>query len=506
LTRVIFYLFMSAAFIGLAVAAVSPSVAQLACDDGGPANDVIVCDTSPADGMVTGGDGADDVTVTDAVDDPVDVTGDGIETTDDALIGGDDTVTMDGTAGGVQGDDLSTRSSSGDAIAVGGNDAIDVNGSAEEVAGDSASGVVDAGPGASTVIGGSDTIEVDGSVGGSITGDSLDGSSPEGDTIVVGGNDTMTIGGSVGEDVTGDNIAVASDFGLTIGAGGADNLTIAGDVSGDVVGDGVEAATDSGLVIATGGDDTITVSGNVEGSVYGDGVSAESTSGDAAALGGHDTIVISGNVGGDVMADGLAVASESGQAILQGGNDTVRIEEGAIVGGVIDGESGEDRLEFAFLTPEDVVGLLAAEGSYTHENQTYTWQNFEELLGLAPLPDLEPEAPPTEEAPDDDPEEARSFVDWQRADVDCANMRGVVTEYGIVVANDHGLVALITNAELQTLIAGEEGLTVEAVQGDGWSIAVRMVATLPDGQSVFRAELLAGGEVACGPVIVTLAM
>lgn len=268
----------------------------------------------------------------------------------DAVIGlglGDDTFTQDAGVftDAVFGDSLEDGDlNTGD----GGNDDINVDGFSGGVVGDFTDGN-----------GGNDTITINGNVS-SVHGDLVTGN---------GGNDTIAVNGLVDE-VIGD---------LAVGDGGDDTIIINGIVN-DVVGDDV---------LGNGGNDTIIINGTVSAVVGDDAVGnggddliiingtvTNNVTGDCADLdGGDDTIIINGTVGGDVLGDCVAGA---------GGNDTVTLGENAIVVGIIDGEGGTDALEFEALTQAqlDAMGLDPAGGNITIGGNTYTWLNFESLIGL----------------------------------------------------------------------------------------------------------------------------
>jgi hypothetical protein len=185
--------------------------------------------------------------------------------------------------------------------------------------------------------GGDDHITINGTVILCVDGDYVDGN---------GGNDTIIINGEVQCEVTGD---------YATGNGGDDKITVNGIVDSNVIGDNGNG---------DGGNDTIIINGYVGGDVYGDFVDVN---------GGDDFIVINGTVSGDVLGD---------DAFGVGGNDTITLGVAASVGGIIDGEDGFDTLVFAAFTQSQLAGLDPAGGSISFGGHTYTWQNFEQLIGL----------------------------------------------------------------------------------------------------------------------------
>ncbi|MEZ4666784.1 MAG: hypothetical protein R3E39_02490 [Anaerolineae bacterium] len=248
----------------------------------------------------------------------------------------------------------------------GGNDQITIDSSNQtDVAGD---GIVTA-PNAmnSAGVAGNDTITINGNTSANVSGDLLNAG-------VNGGNDTIVINGSAGNvygDVTGQTAS-----------GGNDNITVNGTVTGEVAGDLQSAAT--GASIYTGGDDTITINGTV-GSVSGDNL----INGLGTSIGGADNITI----GSNAQVNGN-VSGETGATV--GGDDTVTIVAGATITGVISGGNvagDNDTLIFSGTTTDAAeynqvqafVGCNPCAGTVTVGGQTYTFQNFEQLVNLLTL-------------------------------------------------------------------------------------------------------------------------
>lgn len=257
----------------------------------------------------------------------------------------------------------------------------------------------------STGNGGNDHITINGIVTSCVDGDNVDGD---------GGNDTIIINGEVHCDVSGDYAS---------GNGGNDSIVINGEVYSSVFGD---------LVLLNGGDDTITINGIVGGDVYGDAADND---------GGNDTIIINGTVAGDVYADAVYGA---------GGNDRVELGAGSSVGGLIDGEDGFDTLVFKFLLQSQLDGLDPANGFLTHNGQTYTWANFESLLGtlITTLQD--------------------AFADLLFAG---SGFMAADMGDGIRVYRGDTLVAFAPHVTLRTLAEGDEPLRFQA-DGQEWYITV----------------------------------
>jgi hypothetical protein len=268
--------------------------------------------------------------------------------------------------------------------------------------------------------GGNDQITVNGQVNNSVQGDFVDGHGGN-DTITINGNvtgslygDYLTVGGNGGDDelvvnghVNGD---VTGDFTGGGGLGGNDTITIEGDVSGDILGDSADGA---------GGDDQITINGHVVGDVVGDRT---------AGAGGADNISIYGQVDGRVLGDNAGV----------GGNDTVTVGVDAVVGGVINGQDGSDTLRFEGISQSDLaaLGLNPAGGNITIGSHTYTWLNFEALIGLLA-------------------EIAGNSGGTVRIIFQNGSLIAVADLEGISVFAEHGRIAFISYDSLGELNAGE---------------------------------------------------
>lgn len=288
------------------------------------------------------------------------------------------------------------------------------------VVSDSVQGDALANGSANTGDGGDDTITIDGLVF-VVTGDSTDGN---------GGDDTIVINGIV-LDVLGDDVT---------GNGGDDLIIINGEVVFDVTGDCASTGD--------GGDDTIVVNGIVDGNVEGDCVGGN---------GGNDTIMINGTVGGDVLGD---------VAVGAGGNDTVILGAGADVAGLIDGEDGSDVLQFTFLSQDALTGLDPAGGSLTYNGHTYTWANFEQLVGL--LEELG----------------VRFFYRSH-------GLAALALEDGVKVVNANGPIAFIHYSELSNLVAGGAGQMFQGVHAQGWYIVIHNLGAYEGhaGQNLYSVQI-----------------
>ncbi|MCW5875810.1 MAG: hypothetical protein KIS85_02900 [Anaerolineales bacterium] len=178
------------------------------------------------------------------------------------------------------------------------------------------------------------------------------------------GDDSITLNGQVGENLLGHS--VYGDGVLSGGfTNGGDDQIINGTTSGDVMGDGI-----LNFLGGNGGDDTIIINGTVGGNIVGDGIASL-----LGGSGGNDIIVINGTVLGDVLADGVA------SIFGNGGDDEVAVAEGATILGIIDGGKGTDKLTL-FGVYQDELDLLDPQGgSVTSGSKTYTWINFEFLIG-----------------------------------------------------------------------------------------------------------------------------
>lgn len=242
-----------------------------------------------------------------------------------------------------------------------------------------------------------------------VGGDSLaDGNQASGN----GGDDNITINGSVNTCVDGDNVD---------GDGGNDTIVINGAVHCVVTGDYVDG---------NGGDDTIIINGSVDHDVVGD---------DALGDGGDDTITINGSVGGGVYGD---------DSFGIGGNDTVILGAGADIAGDIDGQDGFDVLKFNFLLQSQLAGLDPSGGSLTINGHTYTWLNFEQLLGII--------------------EELRYRTIFSRNGIVAVDALD-----GVKIFNANGLVAFLSFAALKDLNQGQQGLVFQsAAHSQGWYVVV----------------------------------
>jgi hypothetical protein len=212
---------------------------------------------------------------------------------------------------------------------------------------------------------GDDTYVMDSGVtGGSVVGDGTDSG---GVSVGNGGDDHIVINGEVGTGLTpqviGDNVT---------GDGGDDTIVINGHVDHTIWADDADG---------DGGDDTIIINGSVSGSVVGDYVDGD---------GGNDVIIVNGStahiygddaggVGGD---DYIEVNGSAGPIDAGGGADSVVIGEDAQISGLIDGSYGFDTLTFEALTQSEADALNPSGGSITINGHTYTWTDFESLIGL----------------------------------------------------------------------------------------------------------------------------
>lgn len=300
-----------------------------------------------------------------------------------------------------------------------GNDTLTVNSgvTADYVSGD---GLDDGSP--NTGNGGDDHITIDGTI------TCVDGDNTDGD----GGDDTIIVNGTVNCEVAGDNAS---------GNGGDDRITINGTVGSDVVGD---------FVGNHGGHDTITINGSVGGDVIGD-----LSFGD----GGNDTITINGSVSGNVYGDG---------AFGAGGDDTVILGHNASAGGILDGEDGFDTLQFEALTQSQLAGLDPASGTITFGGHTYTWLNFEQLIGLLRVLS-----------------EAGVRILFQ-AD----HLLAIDQLDGIAVFAEHGRIAFISFAVVKGMGMGEQ-LTFSTPNAAGWYVVVTNLGVNPanHANNVFQVQI-----------------
>jgi hypothetical protein len=406
--------FACSTLIAAILLAAMPAGFALAGDCDGTAGDdngvnAIVCTAvGPAPDADYGlGLGDDEFTLDGAADPADSVTGDGLE---DGSVntgnGGNDTLQVDGLVLVVIGDYT---------VGDGGDDSITVDGFVLAVLGDGSTGD-----------GGNDTIIVNGTafdVTGDGAGDGLTGD---------GGNDTIIVNGGAG-DVTGDNAD---------GNGGDDTIIINGVVD-NVYGDSVTV---------NGGDDTIVINGLVNFDVTGDCT----FTGD----GGDDHITVNGEVGGDVVGDCVGGV---------GGDDTITIGNGAIIGGLLDGEDGFDTLEFDAITQADLdaLGLDPAGGSITIGGITYTWLNFESLIGL--LAEIA---------------ERIGLRILFRAN----DLLATADAEGISVYAEHGRIAYISFATAAELGLGESQI-FQTGNAAGWYVSVLNLGAGPSGNSEFQVSI-----------------
>jgi hypothetical protein len=354
--------------------------------------------------------GDDEFTLDGAADPADSVTGDGLEDgTVNTGNGGNDTLQIDGLVVIVIGDST---------VGAGGDDSITVDGFVLAVIGDGATGD-----------GGNDTIIVNGAaidVTGDSAGDGLTGD---------GGNDTIIINGSAG-DVTGDDAS---------GDGGNDTIIINGTVD-YVIGDGVNG---------NGGDDTIIIT--YDGFVLGDITGDCTVTGD----GGDDYIAIDGIVVGDVIGDC------SGGA---GGDDTVVINDDGEVDGLIDGEDGFDTLAFDAITQADLnaLGLDPAAGSITIGGITYTWANFESLIGL--LVELA--------------ERLGLRILYQ-----ANHLLATADAEGIGIYAEHGRIAYVAFENVAGLQLGDAAMVFQTGNAEGWYVSVANVGVGPNGNSEYQVSI-----------------
>jgi hypothetical protein len=381
------------------------------CDDGTAGPNAIVCIAHPfAPDDANIGLGLDDDTFTQ--DDIVSldsVTGDGLaDGSANTGNGGNDTLQVDGLVFVVIGDYT---------VGEGGDDSITVDGFVLGVLGDGSTGD-----------GGNDTIIVNGTaidVTGDGAGDGLTGD---------GGNDLIVINGDA-DTVIGDDAS---------GNGGNDTIIINGTVQ-DVIGDEVDG---------NGGDDTIIIT--YDGLVLGDITGDCTLTGD----GGDDSIIIDGIVVGNVIGDCVGGA---------GGDDTVRIQDDGEVDGLIDGEDGFDTLQFDAITQEDLnaLGLDPAGGSITIGGITYTWANFESLIGL--LAEIA---------------ERLGLRILFRAN----DLLATADAEGISVYAEHGRIAYVSFATAAELGFGESQI-FQTGNAAGWYVSVSKVAAGPSGNTEFQVSI-----------------
>lgn len=283
----------------------------------------------------------------------------------------------------------------------------------------------------STGNGGDDHITINGDIdcGGvcQVLGDGVTGD---------GGDDTIIVNGSVDHSVYGDDVN---------GDGGDDTIVINGDVNGNVLGDNA---------LGNGGDDEIIINGTVTG-VFGD---------DSVGIsGGNDYIEVNGEVQG--FLDG------------NGGNDTVNLGDNAIVGAVMDGGAGTDTLSFDAISQSDLdaLGLDPAGGSITINGETYTWLNFEQLLGL--LAEL-----------------IEQGVIRLRVFYETETLRAVETSGGINIFAEHGRIAFVSFDSLNGLSFGESA-SFNTPNSAGWYVTVTNLGSAADnpGHTKYMVSIYSAG-------------
>lgn len=373
--------------------------------DGTPNADTLTCDDIPvnSDDIIDGGGGADQITVAAWVSAgsitadgrPGEFNSGGLSFADGAA----DQVLNDGSVAYIVGDygwgrsaaDEITNNGSGGQISGdiitdgnGANDSIINNGFATTIDGDRLNILAFGGSG------GSDTItNAEGAVAETLRGENV-----EFDArfwgMFTAGSDTITNLGTVNVSIWGDWMYTGSSLNARI-FGGNDTITNGGLVEQNIIGDGLLNDLNG-----TGGNDTITNSGVVQGFIAGDYLSSGSS------VAGRDVILNLGTVNEDIYGDyifdtsyptGAGAADQIGSAgvvegsiFAEGGDDRVVMYDGATGGSdnllPMLGGDGVDTLAFAFtdLSPEQIAELETADpanGSFTHNGQTFTWIAFE---------------------------------------------------------------------------------------------------------------------------------
>lgn len=247
------------------------------------------------------------------------------------------------------------------------------------------------------------------------------------------GDDTIIVNGSVGHNVFGDDSAV--------GGTGKDTIVINGTISS---------------VVAGGGDDVITVNGSVAYAVGNDG---------------NDYIEVNGTVQASVEGDN--------------GDDSVVLGANSSVAGTIDGGAGSDTLTFHALTQAQANALNPAGGTATVNGHTYTWLNFESLLGL--LKELAEEA-------------GRNLRVFFASDT----LAAVESKDGNGVSffAKPGRIAFVSFESLEGLDAGE-GASYNTPNSAGWYVTVICLGADPDhlGHSLYQVHIFAPGGAAAGQFI-----
>jgi hypothetical protein len=222
-----------------------------------------------------------------------------------------------------------------------------------------------------------DTLYNAGSVGGNMDG--ADGGDTLTNTGILTsmdggtGHDTVTNAGQMLGGMTGDagddnltNTSTGTIYYDMVGGTGNDTQSNAGTVERHMDGgDDDDSLSNTGSVWQDmhggNGSDILTNEGQVGGSIYG--------------AADNDTLINTGLVTGYMTGDD--------------GDDTVVLQDGAVVGGIIDGGPDTDSLQFDFNVGPDLDRLSAlimaanpAGGSITINGNTYTWINFEQLVNL----------------------------------------------------------------------------------------------------------------------------
>jgi len=316
---------------------------------------------------------------------------------------------------------------------------------------------------ASSGDGGSDLIIIDGTVNGPVMGDLVINTG--GDDAIFISNTGVVNGDLFGDDViTGDagsdliiidgtlNGSVYGDMTI-LGDGESDFIVINGTVTGNVYGDNS---------FDNGGDDLIIITGMVAGDVYsdnftganGDDIIAVDTpgtiNGGISSGNGDNVIIIFGAVNGTLHGPGSPTGIDAGD-----GYDHVLLGNGAVINNLIDGGASIDSLYFDFLSMSDLVGQSAAGGTLTYNGQTYTWANFEQLVGLlAQIPS------------------SQTNDNVKKANKNMCLVLGGAT--GIEVFSNLGTkIAFIPFASLPKLDVGDRGsLTLQASKSAGWFVEV----------------------------------
>lgn len=282
-------------------------------------------------------------------------------------------------------------------------------------------------------------------------------------TVGNGGNDTIIV--SYIRIVAGD---------IVTGAGGNDYILVElsatdglyGDYSGGDGGDDtiiLDGAIYQGMVAGDlaggdGGDDTIVINGFVYNGVD---VCGDFLTG--GGNGGDDTITVNGTVYGDVLGDCVARGI--------GGNDRIIIGDGAIVYGVIDGEGGNDILNFLAALQSDLNLLDPAGGTITIGGQTYNWRNFETLLGIV-------------QAIQSNPEVHRRIIATGSAFFAIESQ----DELGINVIGKHGRIAFIPYQEVAKIKLGAS-MNFSAANSAGWYVTVTNLSLTANRTTLFGVSI-----------------